>query len=144
MRSTTLFQPTEIPSKPLSCQAAIPLRTPNATGDKADSDADPATGMTHVIVLDAGENDRSVDAGLVTARNLRSSWYLVTSVWFDDNGNGIYERNLGAEVGVRPGVSVTLTGGGANGVIGTVRRHDGNRSSLVQPRRGELCVCTDA
>lgn len=82
----------------------------NAAGDKLDSDADPVTGMSPIIILEDDELDLSVDAGLIALPA-----QLGDRVWNDANGNGAYDRG---EKGVKD-VTVTLTGGGPDGVIGT-------------------------
>ncbi|MBT9317164.1 SdrD B-like domain-containing protein [Leptothoe spongobia] len=82
----------------------------NAGNDALDSDADTTTGITDVISLTPGEYDATIDAGLVAL----PSASLGDRVWYDTDGDGIQDDN---EQGVE-GVKVTLTGGGADGVIG--------------------------
>ena len=85
--------------------------TANAGSDDAlDSDANPANGMTQTVTLTSGEFDGSLDAGLVLQRSS-----LGDRVWYDTDRDGIQDAD---EQGVQ-GVKVTLTGGGADGVIGT-------------------------
>jgi uncharacterized repeat protein (TIGR01451 family) len=66
--------------------------------DAADSDADPATGATASITVAAGENNRTVDAGLVLPSSIGDT------VFNDLNQNGVQDPN---DPGV-PGVTVTL------------------------------------
>ena len=67
--------------------------------DAKDSDIDPATGETATINLTAGENDDSVDAGLVPTGSIGDM------VWEDTDGDGI--QDPGETSGI-PGVIVTL------------------------------------
>jgi protocatechuate 3,4-dioxygenase beta subunit len=77
--------------------------------DGSDSDADTTSGLTIVTTLESGENDLSWDAGLVQLASLGDR------LWIDSNGNG--QQDDGA-TGIA-GRTVTLIGGGADGVIGT-------------------------
>ena len=76
--------------------------------DASDSDAD-ASGKTQVVVLASGENNTTIDAGVYAPASLGDR------VWLDANGNG---RQDAGETGVA-GVKVTLTGGGADGLLST-------------------------
>ncbi len=71
----------------------------NVGDDTMDSDADPATGITQTVTLEAGDNNTDLDAGL--SPELAS---LGDYVWFDENNDGIQD---GTESGVE-GVSVYL------------------------------------
>ena len=85
--------------------------TQNAgSDDTVDSDADVTTGSTDIITLAPGEYNNTVDAGIVL-----ETASLGDKVFFDDDRDGIQDAG---EAGVE-GVTVTLTGGGADGVIGT-------------------------
>lgn len=79
--------------------------------DAGDSDADPITGMTPTVTLSEGEHEPDVDAGLIR----KGTASLGDTVWFDTNRNG---RQDAGEAGAA-NVTVTLTGAGADGVIGT-------------------------
>ncbi|MDJ0633337.1 MAG: SdrD B-like domain-containing protein, partial [Xenococcaceae cyanobacterium MO_188.B29] len=79
-----------------------------STDETIDSDAD-ASGVTPVITLTSGENNDSIDAGIYQPASLGDK------VFFNTDGDGIQE---GGELGVS-GVRVTLTGGGADGLIST-------------------------
>lgn len=68
--------------------------------DATDSDADPATGLTAVIVLDGSAANTAVDAGLYGPCTFGNY------IWQDANGNGIQDPT---EPGIS-GVSVLLTG----------------------------------
>ncbi|NEQ41559.1 MAG: hypothetical protein F6K40_37345, partial [Okeania sp. SIO3I5] len=81
--------------------------------DAADSDAD-ANGVTPIVTLAPGENNPTIDAGIVEIPPEPAS--LGDKVFFDDDGDGIQDAG---EDGV-DGVTVTLTGGGADGDIDTV------------------------
>jgi hypothetical protein len=85
--------------------------TPNVGDDDAlDSDADPnMNGMTQTVTLTAGEFNGTLDAGLIQPASLGNF------VFDDTNGDGIQNNE---EAGVA-NVTVTLTGGGEDGVIGT-------------------------
>ena len=78
--------------------------------DGQDSDANPSNGMTQKVVLDPGENNTTLDAGIVA-----KPASLGDRVWYDTDKDGIQDAG---EQGVE-GVKVTLTGGGVDGVIGT-------------------------
>ncbi len=83
------------------------LSTANVGGnDLIDSDAG-AGGYTGCYTLAAGETNTSVDAGLVKTASLGDR------LWLDANGNG--QQDAG-EVGIS-GQTVTLIGGGADGLI---------------------------
>ncbi len=79
-------------------------------GDASDSDADTTTGRTITTVLESGENDLSWDAGLVRLASLGDR------LWVDADGDG--QQDAG-EAGVA-GATVTLIGGGADGLINGV------------------------
>ena len=76
--------------------------------DSLDSDVD-GNGISHVVTLFGNDFDPTIDAGLVETASLGDY------VWLDTNKDGI--QNDGP-VGVE-NVTVTLTGGGEDGVIGT-------------------------
>ncbi len=84
--------------------------TANAGGDDTvDSDADEVTGMTQVVTLASNEHNPTLDAGLIELAGLGDF------VWEDLDGDGVQDNN---EPGVE-GVTVILTGGGEDGIIGT-------------------------
>ena len=74
--------------------------------DTNDSDAN-ANGVTPIVTLTPGENNLDVDAGVLPLASLGDSVFL------DNDGDGIQDAG---EPGIA-GVDVTLTGGGADGVI---------------------------
>jgi uncharacterized repeat protein (TIGR01451 family) len=76
--------------------------------DVTDSDAD-ANGLSQIVKLAAGENNTTVDAGVYVPASLGDR------VWVDANGNG--QQDAG-EQGVA-GATVTLSGGGADGLLST-------------------------
>ncbi|MGK7941738.1 MAG: SdrD B-like domain-containing protein, partial [Crocosphaera sp.] len=81
--------------------------SPNVGDDTTDSDV--VDGFTQVVTLTSGEFNDTLDAGLLRKASLGDY------VWLDENANGIQEEG---ENGVE-GVTLTLTGGGEDGVIGT-------------------------
>jgi hypothetical protein len=70
------------------------------TNDEADSDADPANGMTSITTLDPNENDPSWDLGVYPTAVVVGNF-----VWFDGNSDGI--QNDGPDSGFE-GVTVVL------------------------------------
>ncbi|WP_167853560.1 SdrD B-like domain-containing protein [Roseovarius aestuariivivens] len=107
--------------------AADPDRpfSPQDVGDDAtDSDVDPTNGTTDTITLAAGEDVSDVDAGVCEKASLGDKVFL------DADRDGV--QDVG-EPGVA-GVTVTLTGGGADGVIGTP---DDTTKVLVTDGNGE-------
>ena len=80
--------------------AGLALVTPHlGADDAADSDADPATGLTPVTTLESGEFDLTWDAGL------RATTAVGNYVWLDQNRNGVQDEPAGAGVN---GVTVRL------------------------------------
>jgi protocatechuate 3,4-dioxygenase beta subunit len=90
------------------------------TGTGADSDVDPLTGLTTLIVLDPGENDSAWDLGLHLQNTLPAS--LGDLVWFDDDQDGVQDAG---EAGVA-GVVVRLYDAAGNLVAETVTDANGN------------------
>ena len=82
----------------------------NIGDDAKDSDANSTTGLTETVTLTSGEFNGTLDAGLVQLASLGDK------VWLDNNANGIQDAG---EAGVG-GVTVTLTSGGADGIINGV------------------------
>nr|MBX2824601.1 carboxypeptidase regulatory-like domain-containing protein [Gammaproteobacteria bacterium] len=78
----------------------------SADSDKADSDPDPDSGITGPIELNPGENDDTIDAGLID-----ESARLGNRVWKDKNANGIQDDG---EPSV-PGMVVNLWTADSNG-----------------------------
>jgi uncharacterized repeat protein (TIGR01451 family) len=76
--------------------------------DVSDSDAN-ASGLSQIVKLASGENNTTIDAGVYAPASLGDR------VWLDANGNG--QQDSG-EAGVS-GATVTLIGGGADGLIST-------------------------
>ncbi len=88
--------------------AFISFTRPNAippADDTNDSDADPVSGMSQIVTLAPGENNDTIDAGLLRPATIGDF------VWRDANGNGVQDPG---EAGV-PNVTVTLTGTDALG-----------------------------
>lgn len=95
--------------------------TPGDNGDNTNSDANPSTGKTGVIVLTAGEVDLTIDAGVRPAQVASVGDF----VWNDVNNNGAQGAN---EPGV-PGIIVTLYDASDN-VIGAAITN-GNGKYLI-------------
>lgn len=92
---------------------------PNAgTDPTADSNADPDTGETGVITLEEGEDERTIDAGLVEEPVGPELGSIGDFVFLDDNQNGIQDDG---EDGVA-GLTVTLRDRG--GFVGTTTTDD--------------------
>ena len=81
--------------------------------DAIDSDADPANGKTAQVTLAAGDNNVSLDAGLLKGLPAGKG-SLGNRVWYDLNNNGLQETG---EAGTS-GVVVTLKTAGADGIQG--------------------------
>lgn len=81
--------------------------------DAADSDVNPATGMTTQVTLTAGQNNLTIDAGIFAQTANTAS--LGNYVWNDVNNNGLQDPN---EAGV-PGVTVTLYGSDGTTILNT-------------------------
>lgn len=81
------------------------VTTPNTSipSDAFDSDADPATQNTSVVVLSSGDNKPTLDLGIYL-RDGQQPAILGDWVWYDANGNGQQDVD---ESGV-PGVTVNL------------------------------------
>jgi len=76
--------------------------------DSGDSDAD-ADGLSQIVKLGSGQHDAGIDAGIYALASIGNR------VWLDANANG--QQDAG-EAGVA-GVTVTLTGGGLDGLVST-------------------------
>lgn len=74
--------------------------TPGDNGDNTNSDASPATGLTSIIALAAGEIDNTIDAGLTVPQPAT----IGNRVWADLDKNGLQDAG---EPGIS-GVLVTL------------------------------------
>jgi len=57
----------------------------DATDSDTDSDVDPETGFSRTVILDEGENDPRIDAGIFDLLSLGNI------VWSDDNNDGIFD-----------------------------------------------------
>ena len=108
------------PNTPYTVVFALPVgygfTTPNAGGnDVADSDVNPLNGTTQVIILQPGEHNSTLDAGLWQRAGLGNY------VWLDYNKDG---QQQDKELGIA-GVTVTLYMGGAP-VVSTVTGNTGH------------------
>ncbi|MBN8517453.1 MAG: carboxypeptidase regulatory-like domain-containing protein, partial [Candidatus Accumulibacter sp.] len=81
----------------------------NVGNDASDSDADTTTGKTQIVTLGSGEHNPTLDAGVYVPASLGDR------LWLDSNANG--QQDDGA-TGIS-GKTVTLMGGGADGLIAT-------------------------
>ena len=79
--------------------------------DTLDSDVDPATGLSPVVTLSAGENNLSIDAGLINEPVLPAT--LGGTFFSDGNGNGLLDGNDGGAIGF----TVNLLDGAGNPVL---------------------------
>lgn len=71
---------------------------PNLGADDSDSDADQTTGLSHVVTLNGGDNNTTIDAGIYQYASVGDF------VWFDTDSDGIQDSG---EDGIG-GVAVTL------------------------------------
>jgi SdrD B-like domain len=93
--------------------STLPVGTqPTATGAPGSTPATDSNGLSSTVTLVAGQNDPTIDLGLIPVPPLPAS--LGNLVFTDTNGNGIQDAG---EPGV-PGVTVTVTNG-AGAVVGT-------------------------
>ncbi|MBN4659376.1 PPXXXP-CTERM sorting domain-containing protein, partial [Escherichia coli] len=76
--------------------------------DATDSDVN-SSGLSQVITLASGENNRTIDAGVTKPASLGDRG------WLDANGNG--QQDIG-EAGI-DGAAVTLLSGGNDGLLAT-------------------------
>ena len=90
------------------------------TSNTTDSDVNPTTGRTAAITLAAGENNPTLDAGLIYSQPITAS--LGDRVWLDTDKNGV--QNAG-EQGVS-GVTVTLYNAAGTAVGTTITDGNGN------------------
>jgi gliding motility-associated-like protein/uncharacterized repeat protein (TIGR01451 family) len=97
--------------KPLGLEFTTQGNNPTATDD---SNANPQTGIAQSITLVSGEENKTIDAGLIRPIVLSS---IGNKVWEDTDGDGIQDAN---ELGI-PRVIVILTGTDANGNPVTLR-----------------------
>ena len=82
--------------------------------DAIDSDVDPATGLSQVVTLSAGENNTTIDAGLIDEPVIPPpTASLGDTVFFDADGNGTL--NAGDQFVV--GLVVNLLDGSGNPVL---------------------------
>ncbi len=88
--------------------------------DILDSDIDATTGMSHQVSLAGGENDPTIDGGLVEIPVATSS--LGDKVWFDANKNGVQDAD---EMGVGD-ITVQLKDGDNNVLDSQVTAVDGS------------------
>jgi hypothetical protein len=111
--------------------------TPGDNGNNTNSDANPVSGRSSVVVVTAGESDQTIDAGLI-AGNSSGLGSLGNKVWYDlpvtsggTDGNGIQDAG---ELGVT-GVTVTLLDAGADGIFGN--GDDGASRTAITNALGE-------
>jgi len=88
--------------------------------DTTDSDANAGTGKTQIVTLSSGEYNPTLDAGVYQYAHLGDR------LWVDTNANGLQDDGATGIVGA----TVTLIGGGADGLIngvGDTTRDDHHR-----------------
>ena len=86
--------------------------------DNVDSDADRSTGRSHLVNLESGEHDMTIDAGILATGSIGDY------VWNDIDGDGVQDQQEG---GV-PNVTVNLLNGTGNLLATTVTNNDGSYS----------------
>ncbi len=86
----------------------LEVTTRDAGGDTIDSDVDPVTACSPVVVLGPTDSNQTIDMGLIPPATAALSNY----VWFDRNGNGIQDEPTTAGV---DGVAVKLFADNGNG-----------------------------
>jgi uncharacterized repeat protein (TIGR01451 family) len=92
--------------------SAFGITKKDATNDRTDSDVDPTTGKTDLIIVNTQDDMLDIDMGIYK-NNLA---ILGDTVWYDDNRNGLQDLE---EKGVK-GVKVTLFDSNGNIVQTTV------------------------
>ncbi|MFT3846186.1 MAG: SdrD B-like domain-containing protein [Lacibacter sp.] len=97
------------------------LVTKDAGADNhKDSDADPSTGLTHIVSLLQGQRDMTVDAGLIQTSPAGTA-KLGDLVWFDADADGVQDAGEPAVAGVtvtlynNVGTAIATTATDANG-----------------------------
>ncbi len=93
-------------TKPSGYQPTTPN---NPISDSKDSDANPVSGLSHIVNLEAGESDMTIDAGYYKPAKLGDY------VWEDKDADGIQDPN---ENGIN-GIVVTLYDGAGNPLSNT-------------------------
>jgi fimbrial isopeptide formation D2 family protein len=97
--------------------AGYALTTANAGGnDAADSDADKTTGRTQSVTLAGGENNLTLDAGLVKLGKIGDK------VWYDTDVDGVQDNTEPAI----PNVTVRLLDSNGNVIATTTTDSNGN------------------
>ncbi len=86
--------------------------TPNAGDDSIDSDANVESGVSATITLTAGENDDSVDAGLLPVEQQQQPASLGDLVFLDANENGLQDAGEPGITGVTVNLLVDSDGDG--------------------------------
>ncbi|MFK7973090.1 MAG: SdrD B-like domain-containing protein [Bacteroidia bacterium] len=81
----------DISAQPVACVLVNPME---GNDPEVDSNPDPITGRTPIVTLDPGENDSTIDAGLVELAGLGDL------VWKDLNGDGAQDANEPGEADV--------------------------------------------
>jgi len=94
--------------------ASLTISPKDAAADNIDSDPDQISGITGFIVLNGGDRNMTVDAGIYLT-NAPGLFNIGDRVWNDENRDGV--QNAGEE-GIS-GVTVTLFRNGADGLPGT-------------------------
>ncbi|MFJ5304054.1 SdrD B-like domain-containing protein [Streptomyces sp. NPDC088350] len=124
------INPSALPGSPTLAQLKWTVR--RAGSDTAiDSDVDPA-GRTTVAVGDPGYVDHAVDAGIVGPVNKLGDY-----VWYDENGDGIQDKDEKPA----PGITVHLVDPSTNKVIGTTTTDTHGKYLFDKLADGTYKVC---
>ncbi len=116
---------------------ALTVKDANSnTQDALDSDAEPSTGLSHVISLAVGESNQTIDAGLV-GQSIEQA-RLGDRVFEDSNANGIQDDN---ESGIA-NVTVNLKDANGNVIDTTITDVNGNYSFSVDPGTYSVAIVT--
>ncbi len=109
--------------------------TPGDNGNNTNSDANPATGLSSIVALTAGEIDLTIDAGLTVPRPAT----IGNRVWADLDKNGLQDAG---EPGIS-GVVVTLYNSSNVAIGSAVTDGNGNWSiTNVPPGTGYYLIFT--
>ncbi|MCB0087455.1 MAG: hypothetical protein KDE54_06060, partial [Caldilineaceae bacterium] len=130
------------PSTTYIVQFVVPddcdVTTPNQGSDDADSDVNPATGLTPPVKLMPGEHNDTIDAGLTPVRATAS---IGNYVWLDVNKDG---KQDSGEAGIQ---DVTVTLYDNNGQVVGTQQTDANGQYLfidLTPGSYSLCFAVPA
>ena len=125
------------PSTTYIVQFVVPddcdVTTPNQGSDDADSDVNPATGLTPPVKLMPGEHNDTIDAGLTPVRATAS---IGNYVWLDVNKDG---KQDSGEAGIQD-VTVTLYDNNGQ-VVGTQQTDANGQYLFIDLTPGSYSLC---